>query len=161
MLKIGKYFRTLLYKLNEPAFFLVSRETLGITMLQKLVLANLVASLLLAMNVAFADTALLVADGVLVEKNPEIVLLPVPEVPGEEVAVPVEPVVMGAAVNASYVSSDGWAVTGTEFIDAAVVVFDFNTTTTTTTSVSQATLTLPIEQVFTQNGVAPIEIYVF
>ena len=55
---------------------LVSRETLGITMLQKLVLANLVASLLLAMNVAFADTALLVADGVLVEKNPEIVLLP-------------------------------------------------------------------------------------
>jgi len=101
----------------------------------------------------------IVADGVLVEKNPEIVLLPVPEVPGEEVAVPVEPVVMGAAVNASYVSSDGWAVTGTEFIDAAVVVFDFNTTTTT--SVSQATLTLPIEQVFTQNGVAPIEIYVF
>ena len=63
-----------------------SRETSGITMLQKLVLANLVASLLLAMNVAFADTALLVADGVLVEKNPEIVLLPVPEVPGEEVA---------------------------------------------------------------------------
>ena len=76
MLKIAKYFRTLVYKLNEPAFFLVSRETLGITMLQKLVLANLVASLLLAMNVAFADTALLVADGVLVEKNPEIVLLP-------------------------------------------------------------------------------------
>jgi hypothetical protein len=142
---------------------------LGITMLQKLVLANLVASLLLAMNVAFADTALLVADGVLVEKSPEILLLLVPEVPGEEVAVPVEPVVMGAAVNASYVSSDGWAVTGTEFIDAAVAVFDFNTntntntttTTTTTTSVSQATLTLPIEQVFTQNGVAPIEIYVF
>lgn len=65
-----------MYKLNEPAFLLVSRETLGITMLQKLVLANLVASLLLAMNVAFADTALLVADGVLVEKNPEIVLLP-------------------------------------------------------------------------------------
>lgn len=157
MLKIGEYFRTLVYKLNEPAFLLVSRETLGITMLQKLVLANLVASLLLAMNVAFADTALLVADGVLVEKSPEILLLPVPEVPGEEVAVPVEPVVMGAAVNASYVSSDGWAVTGTEFIDAAVAVFDFNTTT----SVSQATLTLPIEQVFTQNGVAPIEIYVF
>ena len=76
MLKIAKYFRTLVYKLNEPAFLLVSRETLGITMLQKLVLANLVASLLLAMNVAFADTALLVADGVLVEKNPEIVLLP-------------------------------------------------------------------------------------
>ena len=65
-----------MYKLNEPAFLLVSRETLGITMLQKLVLANLVASLLLAMNVTFADTALLVADGVLVEKNPEIVLLP-------------------------------------------------------------------------------------
>ena len=70
---------------------------------------------------------------------------------------PAEPVVIGTAVNASYVSSDGWAVTGTEFIDAAVAVLDFNTTT----SVSQATLTLPIEQVFTQNGVAPIEIYVF
>ena len=96
----------------------------------------------------------IVADGVLVEKNPEIVLLAVPE---EEVAVPVEPVVVGTAVNASYVSSDGWAVTGTEFIDAAVAVFDFNTTT----SVSQETLTLPIEQVFTQNGAAPIEIYVF
>lgn len=143
--------------MHEPALLAGSRDTLEITMLQKLVLANLVASLLLAMNVAFADTALLVADGVLVEKNPEIVLLPVPEVPGKEVAVPVEPVVMGAAVNASYVSSDGWVVTGTEFIDAAIAVFDFNTTT----SVSQATLTLPIEQVFTQNGVAPIEIYVF
>ena len=70
---------------------------------------------------------------------------------------PAEPVVIGTAVNASYVSSDGWAVAGTEFIDAAVAVFDFNNTT----SVSQATLTLPIEKVFTQNGVAPIEIYVF
>jgi hypothetical protein len=41
-------------------------------MSQKKVLAYLVASLLLAMNVVYADTAILVADGVLVEKNPEV-----------------------------------------------------------------------------------------
>lgn len=53
-------------------------------------------------------------------------------------------------------SFGGSAVTGTNFIDAAVAVFDFNTTT----SVSQATLTLPIEEVFLQNGAAPLEVYV-
>jgi len=124
-------------------------------MLQKLVLASLLASKLLAMNVAVAQSAILVAEGVLVERNPVVVVAPVEEegVPVE----PVEPTVVGAAVNASYVSSDGWAVTGKDFIDAAVAVFDFNTTS----SVSQATLTLPIEQVYPQNGVAPIEIYMY
>ncbi|MBL4728141.1 MAG: hypothetical protein JKY40_02065, partial [Gammaproteobacteria bacterium] len=126
-------------------------------MLQKLVLASLVASKLLAMNVAFADSAILVADGVLVEKNP-VVVVPVDGTDEENgVADGPAAVAVGAAVNASYVSSDGWAVTGTDFIDAAVAVFDFNTTA----SVSQATLTLPIETVYTQNGVAPLEIYMY
>ncbi|MBL4582430.1 MAG: hypothetical protein JKY29_11475 [Gammaproteobacteria bacterium] len=141
--------------MNEPVLLSGSRETLGITMLQKLVLASLVASKLLAMNVAFADSAILVADGVLVEKNP-VEVVPTDET-NDENGVADEPAAVGAAVNASYVSSDGWAVTGTDFIDAAVAVFDFNTTA----SVSQATLTLPIETVYTQNGVAPLEIYMY
>lgn len=125
-------------------------------MLQKLVLANLVASLLLAINVAYADSAILVAEGVLVEKNPAVVVTPTEETPEGE-GIPVPPVVTGTAKNASYVSVGGWAVTGKDFIDAAVAVFDFNATA----SVSQATLTLPIEEIFTQNGVAPLEIYMF
>ncbi len=39
-------------------------------MSQKKALAYLVASLLLAMNVVYADTAILVADGVLVKRTP-------------------------------------------------------------------------------------------
>ncbi|PCI81888.1 MAG: hypothetical protein COB20_01110 [SAR86 cluster bacterium] len=140
--------------MNEPALLAGSRETLGITMLQKLVLASLVASKLLASNVAFADSAQLVADGVLVEKNP-VVVTAAPE--DGEVVEETTPALIGSAVNASYVSSDGWAVTGKDFIDAAVAVFDLNTTT----SVSQATLTLPIEEIFAQNGVAPLEIYMY
>lgn len=123
-------------------------------MLQKLVLANLVASLLLAMHGAYADSALLVADGVLVEKNP-VVTVPTEETEeGEEESAPP---LIGSAVNASYVSIGGWAVTGGDFIDAAVAVFDFNATG----SVTQATLTLPIEQSFPQNGAIPLEIYMF
>lgn len=126
-------------------------------MLQKLILANLVASLLLAMNVVYADSAILVAEGVLVEKNPEPEA-PTEETPeGEEGGAGEPDPEIGTAVNASYVSSGGWAVTGRDFIDAAVAVFDFNAAA----SVSQATLTLPIEEVFPQNGVAPLEIYVF
>jgi hypothetical protein len=143
--------------MNEPAFSVGSKETLGITMLQKLVLASLVASKLLAMNVASADSAVLVADGVLVERNPVVVVTGTgTEEDDGTVEVPA-PTIVGAAVNASYVSSDGWAVTGKDFIDAAVAVFDFHTTT----SVSQATLTLPIEEVFAQNGVAPLEIFMY
>ncbi len=128
-------------------------------MLRKWILANLVASLLLAMNVALADSAILVADGVLVEKNP-VANQVVDAVDGDPNADADEedaPPLIGSAVNASYVSTDGWAVTGAGYIDAAVAVFDFNTTA----SVSQATLTLPIEEVFAQNGVAPLEIYMY
>jgi hypothetical protein len=125
-------------------------------MLQKLVLANLVASLLLAMNVAYADSAILVAEGVLVEKNPESETTVDDVLEGDPV--PTEPPAdVGTATDASYVSTGGWAVTGTDFIDAAVAVFDFYATT----SVSQATLTLPIAEVFAQNGVAPLEIYMY
>jgi len=123
-------------------------------MLHKLLLANLVASLLLTMNVAHADSAILIAEGVLVEKNP-VVEAPTEETEAGEVVV--TPSAVGTAVNASYVSTGGWAVTGAEFIDAAVAVFDFSTTT----SVTEASLTLPIEQVFAQNGAAPLEIYVY
>ncbi len=61
------------------------------------------------------------------------------------------------AVNASYVSSGGWATTGSGFVDAAAYVFDFNAAT----SVAAATLILPIEEVFPQNRAAPIEIFGF
>ena len=131
-----------------------SRDTLEITMLQKLVLANLVAPLLLVMNVVFADSAVLVADGVLVEKTPVIVDPDAIDEGGDTAAALT---VIGAAVNASYVSTGGWAVTGADFIDAAVAVFDFDITS----SVSQATLTLPIEEVFTQNGLAALEVYMY
>ena len=125
-------------------------------MLQKLVLANLVAPLLLVMNVVFADSAVLVADGVLVEKNPVIVD---PDAINEGGDTAAALTVIGAAVNASYVSTGGWAVTGADFIDAAVAVFDFDFDITS--SVSQATLTLPIEEVFTQNGLAALEVYMY
>ncbi|MEX0963638.1 MAG: hypothetical protein WDZ52_06325 [Pseudohongiellaceae bacterium] len=125
-------------------------------MLQKFVKAQLVASLLLIVNVAYGDTALLVAEGVLVEKNPEV-QPPTEETPEGEITPPEAPPLIGSATDATYVSIDGWAVTGTDFIDAAVAVFDFNAAS----SVSQATLTLPIEQVFDQNGVAPLEIYMY
>ena len=127
---------------------------MGFTMLQKLVLANLVAPLLLVMNVTFADSAVLVADGVLVEKNPVIVDSDAIDEGGDTAAALT---VIGGAVNASYISTGGWAVTGADFIDAAVAVFDFDITS----SVSQATLTLPIEEVFTQNGLAPLEVYMY
>lgn len=124
-------------------------------MLQKLFKAGLLASALLLMSLAHGDFAVLVADGVLVEKNPDV-LPPTPETPDGEPAPSVPPVI-GTATDASYVSSGGWAVTGGDFIDAAVVVFDFNATA----SVSQATLSLPIETIYDQNGVAPLEIYMY
>lgn len=129
------------------------------TMLQKFVGAGLLASLLLAVNFAHADAALLVANGVLVEKNPaEEVEVEDPNSESEGGTSSEEPPpLIGTATNASYVSVGGWAVTGSAFIDAAVAVFDFNATT----SVSQATLTLPIEEVYPQNGAAPIEIYMY
>ncbi|GJM12397.1 MAG: hypothetical protein DHS20C12_08000 [Pseudohongiella sp.] len=125
-------------------------------MLQKLVLAMAVA-LLLTTNMVAADTAILVADGVLVERDP-VAEEPVDDgEEGDDEDEEEAPALIGTAVNASYVSTGGWAVTGEDFIDAAVAVFDFNTTT----EVSQATLTLPIQEVYAQNGAAPIEIYMY
>jgi len=109
------------------------------------------AFLLLAFSgPVFADFAILVDQAVLVEKNPEVA----PLVEDEELE---EQPVIGQANDASYVSSGGWAVTGTEFIDANVVVFDFGINPT----VAQATLTLPIEEVYPQNDSVPLEIFVF
>ena len=69
------------------------------------------AFLLLAFSgPVFADFAILVDQAVLVEKNPEVA----PLVEDEELE---EQPVIGQANDASYVSSGGWAVTGTEFID--------------------------------------------
>ena len=116
-------------------------------MSQKKVLAHLVASLLLAMNVVYADTAILVAEGVLVEKNPEI-QAPTEETPEGTVAQAEPPAQIGSAKDASYVSTGGWAVTGSKFIDAAAVVFNFGSTA----SVSEAMLSLPLEEVFEQDG---------
>ncbi len=62
-----------------------------------------------------------------------------------------------ASVNASYVSSGGWATSGTSFIDAATFVFDFGNAE----SVAAATLILPIETVYPQNRAAPVEIFAF
>lgn len=98
----------------------------------------------LSLGVAHAELAVLVDTAVLVELNPPVVE------PGE-----VEPPEAGAATNASYVSSGGWAVTGALFIDATAVVFDF----AAVTSVSSATLSLPIEVVYPQNGAAELEIF--
>ena len=83
-----------------------------------------------------ADLAPIQDQGVLVERNPD----------------PQDP-----ATVASYVSSGGWAVTGADFLDKATYVFDF----AATTSVSQATLRLPVESVFAQNGSSPLEITFF
>ncbi len=94
-----------------------------------------------------ADSAVLVDYAVMVETNPEAA----PLVEGEEPAKEEE---VGTQTNASYVSTGGWAVTGEGFIDAAAFVFDFLETGT----VSQATLTLPIETLYLQNGASPIEI---
>lgn len=61
------------------------------------------------------------------------------------------------SVNADYLSTGDWATTGSSFIDAAAFVFDFNETTT----VTAATIVLPIEEIFPQNGSAPIEVTFF
>ena len=104
----------------------------------------------LILGVAHADFAVLVDTAVLVEANPPMVES------GEGEPIPPLPEV-GAATNASYVSSGGWAVTGTLFIDATAVVFDF----AAVTSVSSATLSLPIEVVYPQNGAAVLEIFFY
>lgn len=107
---------------------------------------------LLSTSAAFADFAILIDTGVMVESNPTIV-----EPPDDfEPPAVVEPIT-GDSKNASYVSTGGWAVTGADFIDATAIVFDFGSTT----SVANATLRLPIETAFAQNGVVPIEVYFY
>lgn len=87
-------------------------------------------------NPAFAEFAVLVGDAVVVERVS----------PSEE-----------PTGSGSYVSTGGWAVTGADFIDAVIVVFDFNNTE----SVTQATLSLPIEEIFPQNGVAELQLFMY
>ncbi|MDA1371581.1 MAG: hypothetical protein O2971_12585 [Proteobacteria bacterium] len=120
------------------------------TRFSPLLLILLSVSTLYIPSTLHADFADLIDAAVLVETNPE----PEPLDQGEE---PVAPGTIGAATNASYVSSGGWAVTGEKFIDAATFVFDFFETS----SVSQATLTLPIQTVYMQNGSAPVELTFF
>jgi hypothetical protein len=100
--------------------------------------------------VMFADQAVLIDAAVLVETNPEAPPLVEDEVPADQPDV-------GTSIDAAYVSAGGWAVTGTNFIDAATLVFDFGTATT----VSQATLSLNVTSTYAQNGAVPIEIYYF
>ena len=105
----------------------------------------------LFVGAAFADVAPLVDQAVLVELVTADTATD-PDNPETPSSTPT-----AAVVNASYLSTGGWATTGTGFIDAAAFVFDFNATT----SVTAATLILPIEQVFPQNRAAPIEIFAF
>lgn len=59
--------------------------------------------------------------------------------------------------NADYLSTGDWAVTGAGFIDAATFVFDLGQTE----SVTSATVTFPIEELFLQNGAAPLQVFFF
>lgn len=100
---------------------------------------------------AWADLAVLVDQAVLVQTNPSTDTGQGGTTnPSEGQGTEESP----GPVAASYVSSGGWAVTGTEFIDVATVVFDFNQTT----SVTAATLKLPIADVYPQNGSAEVKI---
>lgn len=122
----------------------------------KLVRDALAVSLLSSMlvpAVSLAAQAVLVQQAVLVERNPE----PEPQIEGSEGTITVPATEVGTAVNASYVSSGGWAVNGTDFIDASAYLFDMGETS----SVSQATLTLPILETFPQNGTTPMQVFYF
>lgn len=60
-------------------------------------------------------------------------------------------------LNASYVGVGGWAVSGADFTDVATVSFDF----INTTSVTAATLRFPVEEIYPQNGAAPLRVSFF
>lgn len=96
---------------------------------------------------ATADLAVLIDEGVLVNTSPTT--------PPE--ALPGAPVTEEPRQNANYVSSGAWAVTSQNYVDKATMVFDFGGQT----SVTAATLKLPIEQVYAQNGFAPIKLEFF
>ena len=87
-------------------------------------------------GLVFADQAVLVQEAVLVESNPK------PDTP---------------ATSASYMTGDGWAVTSPNYIDSAVMIFDFGTAK----SVSQAVLSLPLEALYPRSGQAPMQVYAF
>lgn len=87
-------------------------------------------------GLATADQAALIAEAVLVESNPN----------------PDEP-----AFSASYMTADGWAVTSRNYVDAAVMVFDFGETK----SVSQAIVSLPLDALYPRSGQAPLQVYAF
>lgn len=87
-------------------------------------------------GLANADQAVLVQEAVLVESNPN----------------PDEPV-----FRATYMTSDGWAVTSPSFIDAAVMVFDFGERR----SVSAAVVSLPLEALYPRGGKAPLRVFAF
>lgn len=108
--------------------------------------------ILLPMQVS-ADLAILVDQAVLVETNPEVQVEADDADPADAEPQPE----VGTQDNASYLSFGGWAVTGTEFIDVATYVFDFGEVT----SVTAATLRIPIQDNFPQNGSTPLEVTFF
>jgi hypothetical protein len=111
-------------------------------------------------SAAFSELAVLVDQGVLVERNPVVTDTGAgnneEDEDGEQVDNGTEEI-LGGAINASYRSSGGWAVTGRQFINNNVVSFDFGSVG----SVTAATLILPIDEVFPQNGSAPLEVFYF
>lgn len=94
-----------------------------------------------------ADVAVLVNQAVMVETNPE------PEAV-EDGDTPVQQPGVGTNDDAAYLSSGGWAVTGSDFIDAAAFLFDMGEAK----EVSGATLIIPIRELYPQNEVVPVEI---
>lgn len=100
---------------------------------------------------ALADLARLAHEAVLVEINPEA-----PSAEPGDPNIPT-PATIGTAKNATYVSTGAWAVTSGQFIDKATFIFDFGSAT----SVSGATLILPVDTVFPQQGAAPIQLEFF
>ena len=125
-------------------------KRLSIAVVSRTVFLLASMSILLTPASGYADFAVLVDTGVLVETNPAAAAV-------DDQEEPATPPVIGGATNASYVSTGGWAVTSSDFIDAAVFVFDFGSTET----VAQATLSLPIQVVFPQNGAAPVQIFFY
>lgn len=120
--------------------------------------ANILLGVLLSGLISapvFGDLATLVDEAVLVEVNPQTDTGPNDgEVDDDETPEPIE---IGTATNATYASTGGWAITSGEYIDKATYVFDLRESG----SVSGATLILPVDQIFPQQGSAPIELEFF
>ncbi len=119
-------------------------------LLKPLASGVLCLSLSLLPSGVLADFAILVDQGTLVQTNPNASDSTSNE--DTEITETTEQV-----ETATYVGVGGWAVSGAEFLDIAAVSFDF----VNTTSVSAATLRLPIQEVYEQNGSAPVRISFF